>query len=104
MKCVLEELSEGTLVMFTYESPDDTHLNIKLFDPSGQEIYADTDKPKGSHGFTTEKEGDYKGEGHPTQRRKLAISHKKEEDDLDDDDETQDVFTKRCCSRYVLDV
>lgn len=61
-KCVLEELSESTLVMFTYESPDDTHLNIKLYDPHGKEIYAETDKSKGSHGFTTEEEGDYKGE------------------------------------------
>ena len=63
MKCVLEELAPSTLVMFTYESPDDTHLNIKLYDPDGTEIYADTDKSKGSHGFTTEKEGDYKGGG-----------------------------------------
>lgn len=62
MKCVLEELSESTLVMFTYESPDDTHLNIKLYDPNGAEIYSAMDKSKGSHGFTTEKEGDFKGE------------------------------------------
>lgn len=60
---MLEELGEGTLVMFTYETPDGTHVNIKLFDPSGAEIYSDTDKAKGSHGFTTEKEGDYKGKG-----------------------------------------
>ena len=64
-KCVYEELSESTLVMFTYESPDDTHLNINLFDPNGVEIYSQTDKSKGSHGFTTDKEGDYKGKGHP---------------------------------------
>ena len=65
MKCVLEELSENTLVMFTFESPDDTHLNMKLYDPNGVEIYSQTDKSKGSHGFTTEKEGDYKGKAHP---------------------------------------
>jgi hypothetical protein len=44
MKCVLEELSESTLVMFTYESPDATHLNIKLYDPSGAEIYGAMDQ------------------------------------------------------------
>ena len=77
MKCVLEELSESTLVMFTYESPDDTHLNIKLYDPHGTEIYADTDKSKGSHGFTTEREGDYKGGGSMMGRSPLLQTEKK---------------------------
>ena len=62
-KCVLEELSENTLVMFTYESPDGTHINMALYDPAGVEIFSRTDESKGSHGFTTEKEGDYKGKG-----------------------------------------
>merc|ERR1712216_532496 len=35
MKCVLEELAPSTLVMFTYESPDGTHLNLKLYEPEG---------------------------------------------------------------------
>uniref|UniRef100_A0A7S0D460 GOLD domain-containing protein n=1 Tax=Micromonas pusilla TaxID=38833 RepID=A0A7S0D460_MICPS len=60
MKCVLEELAPSTLVMFTYESPDGTHLNLKLYDPEDTEIYSDTDSPEGSYGFTTELEGDYK--------------------------------------------
>jgi len=60
MKCVSEELGLGTLVMFTYESPDDTHVNLKLYDPEDREIFANTDSAKGSHGFTTAMEGDYK--------------------------------------------
>merc|ERR1712205_5717 len=60
MKCVLEELAPSTPVMFTYESPDGTHLNLKLYDPEDTEIYSDTDSPEGSYGFTTELEGDYK--------------------------------------------
>ena len=60
MKCVLEELAPSTLVMFTYESPDGTHLNLKLYDPEDTEIYSDADSPEGSYGFTTELEGDYK--------------------------------------------
>merc|ERR1712205_196961 len=60
MKCVLEELAPSTLVMFTHESPDGTHLNLKLYDPEYTEIYSDEDSPEGSYGFTTELEGDYK--------------------------------------------
>ena len=60
MKCVLEELGTSTLVMFTYESPDDTHVNLKLYNPAGEEIYAQTDSARGSYGFTTELEGDYR--------------------------------------------
>ena len=60
MKCVSEELGLGTLVMFTYESPDDTHVNLKLYDPEDREIFANSDSAKGSHGFTTAMEGDYK--------------------------------------------
>ena len=60
MKCVLEELGTSTLVMFTYESSDDTHVNLKLYNPAGEEIYAQTDSARGSYGFTTEPEGDYR--------------------------------------------
>ena len=45
---------------FTYESPDDTHVNLKLYNPAGEEIYAQTDSARGSYGFTTELEGDYR--------------------------------------------
>ena len=58
MKCVLEELAPSTLVMFTYESPDDTHVNLKLYDPEDREIFANSDSAKGSHGFTTAMEFD----------------------------------------------
>ena len=61
MKCVLEEPAPSTLVMFTYESPDGTHLNLKLYDPEDTEIYSDTDSPEGSYGFTTELEGRLQG-------------------------------------------
>jgi len=46
--------------MFTFESPDGTHLNIKLYDPRGVEIFSQSDQAKGAHGFTTDRDGDFK--------------------------------------------
>ena len=60
MKCVLEELAPSTLVMFTYESPDGSHLNLKLYDPAGVEIFSNADSVDGAHGFTTTMEAHYK--------------------------------------------
>ena len=59
MKCVQEELKRQTLVMFSYETPDRTHINIRLFDPDGEPVWNNTDTHRGSSAFTTKKEGDH---------------------------------------------
>ena len=60
MKCVQEELKRKTLVMFSYETPDRTHINIRLFDPDGGSIWNNSDTHRGSYAFTTKIEGDHK--------------------------------------------
>ena len=60
MKCVQEELKRKTLVMFSYETPDRTHINIRLFDPDGGSIWNNSDTHRGSYAFTTKTEGDHK--------------------------------------------
>ena len=59
MKCVQEELKRQQLVMFSYETPDRTHINIRLFDPDGEPVWNNTDTHRGSYAFTTKKEGDH---------------------------------------------
>ena len=54
-----EELKRQQLVMFSYETPDRTHINIRLFDPDGEPVWNNTDTHRGSYAFTTKKEGDH---------------------------------------------
>ena len=45
MKCVLEALAPSPRVMFTHESPDGTHLHLKLYAPEATALYTHPDSP-----------------------------------------------------------
>ena len=61
MKCVSEEIHANAVVLFTFETnPTDDLVSMRLYDPEGNVMFSKEDSNGSNHGFTTQKDGDYR--------------------------------------------